>query len=582
MSQQKQAVQKADVAVQVDVPAIIVTKWAEVAVFGHEHMSPKDMQVLKACLTMPVWTTTDHGVRVVVFRDDDFPVNLRTRKPVFACSCFDSRAMVIGLNHLWRKTINIALNSPEMCLHTIFHQEMIRNYLHETFHLSARHEAKTRREYDAKANAKRNRQEEKDAEAFSLEMLLELGKTVNIEPSLWVHSPYFAKCASALLDFAGHEPSGDEADEWFANQRWMLDNHISYSLAAAEGENHPVTLVSFKQFLEKQAPEGDTGWDIQTTPEVQTADERIQTLINENLTQQPLAPTPGVNSVKTDTIILGGTAEQQQEMAQTLADIHTMYKQPEVNAVPVDMPDEYGMEPPEDMDFDESVFYPQPEAVGPTIVAPPVGTAPVAAPQTVYTPPQPQAPVHHTQPGETSPTMTPVDQPQGNTTLERTGISEQESAQIAHTVYVKIFQHMFTRCQPTTAHGPDRGFLWPEGATHEYIQLTDKEKLVVTAMDCHDMQGRWCPKTPTKDGLLGMVTKDKSMPCYTIYMNFDGVEVCRKVIPQNPAKRGSDGQYSKTALMAQQGTQIAHIFVGPMRQGPHKGRIVNGKVEMHD
>lgn len=588
MSQQQQAVQaEAAAMVEVDVPAIIGTKWADVAVIGHQHMSPRDMQVLKACLTMPEWAETDHGVRVVVFRDDDFPVNTRTKRPVFACSCFDSRAIVINLNHTWRKTINIALKSPEMSVHAIWHQEMIRSYLHEMAHLSPRHNANTRRQMEAVMRAKDAKAEEKEADNFSLAMLFELAKTVNIEPALWVNSPWFAFHANALLDFAGNEPTKSEEDEWFANQRWMLDNHIFYSLAAAEGENHPVTLVSFKQFCEIQAPEGEAGWDTPTTEVEQTADERIQSLIDADLSEQPLAPTPGVNSVKTDTIILGGTAEQQQEMAQTLADIHTMYKQPEAAVEPANMPEEYGMEPPEDMDFDESVFYPQPEE-SPTVAAPPVGTAPAAAPQAVYTPPAAAQGHSFPDPNAVSPTMTPVEPPPVNNTqqqavtLGRTGISEQESAQIAHTVYIKIFQHMFTRCQPTTAHGPDRGFLWPEGATHEYIQLTDKEKLVVTAMDCHDMQGRWCPKTPSTNGLLGMLTKDKAMPCYTIYMNFDGVEVCRKVIPQNPAKRGSDGQYSKTALMAQQGTQIAHIFVGPMRQGPHKGRIINGKVEMHD
>lgn len=613
MSQQQQAAPQAEAAavVQVDVPAIIGTKWAEVAVFGHEHMSARDMKVLKACLTMPIWAEQDHGVRVVMFRDDDYPVaNGKNRKPIFACSCFDSRAIVINLNHTWRKTLQIALRSPEMSIHAVFHQEIIRSYLHEMAHLSPRHKASGRRQMEKDTSAKAIRAEEKEADNFSLEMMFELAKTTNIEPDLWVQSPYFAFHAAALLD--GDATKGEE-DEWFANQRWMLDNHITYSLAAAEGDNHPVTLVSFKQFCEKQAPEGDEGWDTPTTPEVQTADERIQELINADLTNQPLAPTPGVTEPtleEMEHIFKNGSKEQKLAMLKTLetqvdaswasakqeVELGASLKQGLADVVKeyetaVDLPDEYGMEPPEDMDFDEDVFYPQPEQ-SPTVAAPPVGTAPTAAPQAVYTPPVSAAPnaQGHTfpDPNATSPSMTPVEQPPVNTvqqqavTLGRTGISEAESAQIAHTVYIKIFQHMFTRCQPTTAHGPDRGFLWPEGATHEYIQLTDREKLVVTHMDCHDMQGRWCPKTPTTNGLLGMVTKDKSMPCYTIYMNFDGIEVCRKVIPQNPAKRGSDGAYSKTALMAQQGTQIAHIFVGPMRQGPHKGRIINGKVEIHD
>ena len=74
MSQQSEVVVEA-ITVAPAVPMAIHTKWATVAVFGHELVSKRDLLVLTKCLTMPEWEEHDHGVRVVVFRDDNYPVN---------------------------------------------------------------------------------------------------------------------------------------------------------------------------------------------------------------------------------------------------------------------------------------------------------------------------------------------------------------------------------------------------------------------------------------------------------------------------------------------------------------------------
>jgi hypothetical protein len=168
-------------------------------------------------------------------------------------------------------------------------------------------------------------------------------------------------------------------------------------------------------------------------------------------------------------------------------------------------------------------------------------------PQADYSPMPQEGASEYVPPQETElpliPSMTP----------ERTG-------QIIRTVYMKIYHHVFGQCQFSTNHGPDRPFLWPEGATHTAIRLTPEEQAVCYAMDCHDTAGRVCVNIPTTRGVVGRLNYKKNLPMYDLFFNFMGRRLARRVVPQNPAKRAGNGTYSALAVQAQQGHKIMHVF----------------------
>jgi hypothetical protein len=136
--------------------------------------------------------------------------------------------------------------------------------------------------------------------------------------------------------------------------------------------------------------------------------------------------------------------------------------------------------------------------------------------------------------------------------------------QVIKNVCMKVYNHIFTVCQPTNAHGVEKPFLWAEGATHQAIELTEQEKLVCPLMDCQDTNGSPYFGVGTGKGLLGKLSQNKALPMYVITFNYCGQAIKRSLVPQNPAKlkdfRNPASGYSATAIRAQEGNAIMHIM----------------------
>lgn len=143
-------------------------------------------------------------------------------------------------------------------------------------------------------------------------------------------------------------------------------------------------------------------------------------------------------------------------------------------------------------------------------------------------------------------------------TLPKTGLTFDQTSVIARGVYSKCFNIIFGLCGQLS--NSEKAFSNPNEVSTNIIPLTDVEKQVVVAMNCF-MNGRWV-KIPTTNGLIGFVGKIKELPTYKLFLNMDGAEACRLVLPQNPGKRDNNGQYSKTAIMAQGGAKILYIMEG--------------------
>ncbi len=142
-------------------------------------------------------------------------------------------------------------------------------------------------------------------------------------------------------------------------------------------------------------------------------------------------------------------------------------------------------------------------------------------------------------------------------TLPKTGLSAQQTSDIARGVYTKCFHAIFACGQLTNS---DKAFSNPELVAQNTIALTEQEKQVVVAMNFFH-NGRWV-KAPTTNGLIGYIGKFKALPTYKLFINNDGVEMCRLVLPQNPGKLDGNGQYTKTAIMARGGAKIVYVMEG--------------------
>ncbi len=82
-------------------------------------------------------------------------------------------------------------------------------------------------------------------------------------------------------------------------------------------------------------------------------------------------------------------------------------------------------------------------------------------------------------------------------------------------------------------------------------------------MYCQDVQARLCDKMPTSGGFLhGKLTSKIKLPVYKLYINMNGYELCRMLMPQNTAKDNGQGGLSKQALAARAGNHIMYIKEG--------------------
>ena len=131
-------------------------------------------------------------------------------------------------------------------------------------------------------------------------------------------------------------------------------------------------------------------------------------------------------------------------------------------------------------------------------------------------------------------------------------------------VYLRLYTHMFTKCGWQLQS--DQGFTNPAGVL-EGVKLDDLEKMhgvqnVVMEYKTVNAQGQ--PITEKYQGFVRGTVFTKSntfgLPAYVLFLNFNGMQLKRSLVPQNPAKRGPDGQYKATALEARQGHAIAWVM----------------------
>lgn len=487
-------------------PVFINTTWGAVSVYGHEIVSKKDLLILGHCLGLPDFSAEngDHGVRMVMFRDDNRPYEIKSEKkdgkqvnvkvPLMASCVPDAQAIIVNLEHTFLMSFEEAAKENEhSSVRACFHRNLILNYLHEIHHMERLHKVGM-----AELSAAEKDEMEKDAQEWALAQLFELAKTRDIEPAHHAESSYLSNALMALLL--------EEKDDWSKNQRHMLENNIMYSFPAEAGKHEGLTLMSFKGIctLMAGADPNDPEWKQPTIQNATTSSAEL----TENITKVMAPHEPAVSTLN------GAFSEPISAME---------------DAEIMDMIDP-NMIAYENNYYSTTIVPWGEEDDTPASTMMPQGGQPVMAPVTQVTQP------------------TPV------MVYPRTGLTPEQTRDVVFGVFGKIYNHIFTHCGQLL--NSDIGFQTPEAVSALPIELTPLEKSIVVKCDCLDVNGRWCPNMPTVGGLRGFVMKNSKLPAYKLYINSDGYEAVRLLLPQNPAKN------SKPAQQAKIGSRIMYVIDG--------------------
>jgi hypothetical protein len=150
-------------------------------------------------------------------------------------------------------------------------------------------------------------------------------------------------------------------------------------------------------------------------------------------------------------------------------------------------------------------------------------------------------------------------------------------------IFSRCYQHIFGKCGWSPGQNPSFA-AESRNAVQEPLSVVGVPCVdqILIGMDSVDpMTGNYTWSVPPVNGMIrGKVTKDKQLPMYTLYFNFNGHESKRLIIPQNQWKASANG-YSGPAQRAQQGAMIIWLMEGddtaPGKKW--KAKIENGNLE---
>lgn len=545
-------------AVDYEVPMFIPTKFAAVAVYGWQHISKAMLNIICMVMTLQLWEKAgDHGVRVITIGD------LQLEDGHQAEMWPGGKHVGVDLLNIFKSACKrTQTTQPSSSIYTWYVLNILLSVLHEAYHLSCH-------------AVGGNIGSEDEAEEWAHEQLLDLAKTFNVEPEEWVNEPFFKDAV-----IVGFESTPAEHEHWVQDQQYMLDNRLFFYKPESDGEV-AIKYHTFKDYIhalmstDEPADESWMGEPIPVPPIARAAADIPQqeaavvggateamNIMADQATNMgvttPLAeaiPMPAPVVTYPDSITVG----TQEYVNQHNAGGNTVVV-PSVNQDSAfaegyeDMEDVSGFDDTDKVyDYVEREITGQPQRFIPTPIAQPTPGAPgtpfIPNTQPVGTNVQPAAPA----PG-----------PEVNV-YNPTSLDDNTLVGVIQGLYHKIYNHIFGYCGAYAG-----GFTHPSKVYEVAIELDEREAEAIVKMDCLDANGRWMPNFPAKYELegvvkariLGATTKSTGMPYYKLFINANGRELCRFIIPQNPQKRGNGGQFSKPALAAQSGSRILYIMEG--------------------
>lgn len=511
-------------------PVFINTKWGAVAVFGHEEISKKALLIVSYCLNLPAFTSDlgtgmlYHGVKSIVFRSDGYPRSLKrdddgSKPMIYGNANLDTGSIAINLMRIMARAIELAKNDENLSITAGYHRNFIGTVLHEIHHLATQVEVPD--DFETREAL------ELEAEEWSLEMLNYLAQNHNIEPGHHAESPFFCKQLMELLK--------ENNDDWSKSQRHMLENNIFYSMPETD-DLKAMDFCLFKAFLHMMSDDDveDKKWAKATIAGFGEESPLLATIRAVDTETKPVKLWPTTATPNTADHMSAASGEDME--MEDPGDVG-MFIDPNAMGFGGFSGGRYQQAPQQ---FATPQPTPQQYAQPASNSAFPVGN--LSVPENIM--PQ-QAVATQMQPEKA--------------VYAPTGLSMQQTADLVIGVYKKIYNHLFTYGQRLL--NSETAFA-NKGVIRKGIPLTPEEMSVVVKMDCLDEQGRWCGKMVTSGGqLYGYWANKKELPTWKLYINMNGVEVCRWLLPQGTAQK-APGVYSKTALAARAGSCIMYVMEG--------------------
>lgn len=220
---------------QVNSMVTINTPTGTIAVWGHEHVSKRMLEMIEVILSNDAYEKlVYHGIKNIVFRTDGYPKE--GEKSVCANFAPDTGGIAINMVETYERAKKRSIDNPETSIMASWWLEMLLNLGHELHHAVLWN---TDRDI-LWNNGKALLEEEILAEKYSIHLLTKLAKECNIEPPIVTAEPWFNKQIGELLS---------KEDSWTLAQRNMLHNNYMWEHIPSDTSKEVICLQTFCEFV---------------------------------------------------------------------------------------------------------------------------------------------------------------------------------------------------------------------------------------------------------------------------------------------------------------------------------------------
>jgi len=525
------------------------TQNGTVAFLNTNYVSQKLIDIMVHALNDPSYITASggnygHGIYSVVFRVDNMPVMPKGKgqfEEVPWMWVEASKSIICNIKRCISIAFEQALDTHEdfkysehMSVHTAVWQQLLSGFLHECHHANTFMDDAMQMLTDKRAMAK----EEKEADEFGKIALYHLAKNINIEPDLGKHIEDIYNTAWELvwedLKTTPEKDRSAKMNRYITCQDHMRQSGTMWFMEATKSSENDQSIKTYKEMLHYFSGDdkNDPEWGTNTTPPNTT------TVVHENTpSTEDAYGNPGIVTTPIPNGFQGAMPQQQ----------------------------------PQNMGYPPQQGY----------MMQPQNTMP-KAPEGALGQAGPVAPNYQQQnvPAGTDHGVNPSCQVGANVYPAST-LSPQAFQGVVKQLYYKIYAQIFQSCGYNPMNGPGQPYFMQSAKIVEPIMLDPEEQKIIHSMECYDAVGRIQLKTKVDGWISGrFMDKAKMLPGFALTMsNMAGTEIVRKFIPQNPWKTNSNGEYSKTALLAQQGTHIMWIVDPQAKDAQFATRIIGGQLE---
>jgi hypothetical protein len=509
MTEKQVEAQKEDVIVVGEGPNTWLALEGGTVVHGTHLISDKLVGIVNEILKLDRGGV-NFGVHCVEFKDNGMPAGK------VGMSYIDSGSIAINLEEVWGGALSgLESGKVKLSMTGIVWHELVMTLLHETHHVFTMQDTGYREIAKEDPEAA-----EKEAETWAKDNMIEMSKTLDIEPSPFAEMQFFNVKLMELMTTMSDE-------EWIVRAKLMLEEGIMYY----DGDND-ITLTSFREYLRgiEDPDEKDKDWEqgVSVIDLIFSMDDGSVVKTAEVL------PEPVVEA---EVVEPNTTEEQLKEVFTAPGAIG------EAKVVAGGMTPATG-----------ALFAPAPteEAVAASLAE--EATDVVQLPEAVVAEQAQVAAAAVAQPA----TMVPA------TSYEPHNLSVETIKAFLTDVYMRLYSNIYNKCGWQL--NSDQGFTNP-GAVLEPVSIADLIQLhnapgLIMEYDSLNATGNLKPEE-CKGFIRGLVfTKSNNfgIPAYAIYLNLGGMRVKRSIISQNPAKKNAAGQLSPKALEARAGHAITWIM----------------------